>query len=167
MPGVANTDEAVGWTSDGRAVIVAPRTGQPPRLERVDLTTGAHAHPRPSAADWRRPAGLLPQRHARRRPVHLLGHPDGKDAVRREWSETCQARVSPSGDQIAFRSARDGGGLFLTRATGESVRAVDRRGRDPGAGTVWDFNDKKIADGLTRLNLKISVGALEPTTDKK
>jgi Tol biopolymer transport system component len=53
MAGVANTDEAVGWTADGRAVIVAPRTGQPARLERVDLTTGA----RTRIHDLRPPTG--------------------------------------------------------------------------------------------------------------
>ena len=37
---VAATDEPVGWTTDGRAVIVATRT-IPARLERIELSTGA------------------------------------------------------------------------------------------------------------------------------
>jgi hypothetical protein len=37
---VAATDEPAGWSSDGRAVIVATRTN-PARLERVELSTGA------------------------------------------------------------------------------------------------------------------------------
>jgi aminoglycoside phosphotransferase (APT) family kinase protein/Tol biopolymer transport system component len=37
---VAATDEPVGWSTDGRAVIVATRT-IPTRLERVELSTGA------------------------------------------------------------------------------------------------------------------------------
>jgi hypothetical protein len=35
------------------------------------------------------------------------------------------------------------------------------------AGKVWHFNDKRVTDELVKLNLKITAGALEPTTDKK
>lgn len=41
-----------------------------------------------------------------------------------------QAAFSPDGEQIAFRSERDGGGLFVMGATGESVRRVTSAGFD-------------------------------------
>ena len=41
-------------------------------------------------------------------------------------ADETQPAFSPDGQQIAFRSERDGGGIFLMGATGESVR---RRGR--------------------------------------
>jgi Tol biopolymer transport system component len=40
--------------------------------------------------------------------------------------------VSPHGSQIAFRSERDGGGLFVMGATGESVRRLTDPGYNPG-----------------------------------
>ena len=52
-----------------------------------------------------------------------------------------QARFSPSGDQIAFRSSRDGGGLFVMGATGESVRRVTSAGYDP----AWSPDGRSIA----------------------
>lgn len=42
-----------------------------------------------------------------------------------------QPAFSPDGGSIAFRSARDGGGIFVMGATGESVRRVTTIGFDP------------------------------------
>ena len=38
---------------------------------------------------------------------------------------------SPDGDSIAFRSERDGGGLFVMGRTGESVRRLTKAGFNP------------------------------------
>ncbi len=57
---------------------------------------------------------------------------------------------SPDGDSIAFRSSRDGGGIFVMGRTGESVRRLTTRGFFP----AW-FSDSKhivfsdeIANGM-------------------
>src|SRR5205085_1824646 len=42
-----------------------------------------------------------------------------------------QPAFSPDGEQIAFRSARDGGGIFIMGRTGEAVRRVTREGFRP------------------------------------
>jgi len=42
-----------------------------------------------------------------------------------------QATFSPDGERIAFRSEREGGGLFIMGATGESVRRLTSEGFDP------------------------------------
>jgi eukaryotic-like serine/threonine-protein kinase len=47
---------------------------------------------------------------------------------------------SPDGDQIVFRSERDGGGLYLMGATGESVRRLTDFGYDP----TWSADGKEI-----------------------
>lgn len=48
---------------------------------------------------------------------------------------------SPNGDQIAFCSDRDGGGIYLMGSTGESVRRLTKIGNNP----VWSPDGKKIA----------------------
>jgi Tol biopolymer transport system component len=42
-----------------------------------------------------------------------------------------RAAFAPDGENIAFRSEREGGGLFVMGATGESVRRATDRGFDP------------------------------------
>jgi len=46
------------------------------------------------------------------------------------WLDT-QPAVSPDGGRIAFRSEREGGGLFLMGATGESARRLTNAGFNP------------------------------------
>ena len=46
-------------------------------------------------------------------------------------ADDSEPAFSPDGSQIAFRSARDGGGVFLMGATGESVQTPDGRGLQP------------------------------------
>jgi len=48
---------------------------------------------------------------------------------------------SPDGEQIAFRSSRDGGGIFVMGRTGEAVRRVTRTGFNPS----WSPDGKQIA----------------------
>jgi serine/threonine protein kinase/Tol biopolymer transport system component len=52
-----------------------------------------------------------------------------------------QPAFSPDGSQIAFRSERDGGGIFLMGATGESVRRLTDFGFNP----TWSPDGKEIA----------------------
>ena len=47
---------------------------------------------------------------------------------------------SPDGSQIAFRSEREGGGLFLMGATGESVRRLTDEGHNP----AWSPDGREV-----------------------
>ncbi|HET9225773.1 MAG TPA: LpqB family beta-propeller domain-containing protein, partial [Thermoanaerobaculia bacterium] len=52
-----------------------------------------------------------------------------------------QAAYSPDGQWIAFRSERDGGGLFVMGATGESVRRITDFGFQPS----WSPDSRELA----------------------
>jgi eukaryotic-like serine/threonine-protein kinase len=52
-----------------------------------------------------------------------------------------QPAFSPSGELVAFRSERDGGGIFLMGATGENVRRLTDFGFNP----AWSPDGKQIA----------------------
>jgi len=52
-----------------------------------------------------------------------------------------QAAISPDGETIAFRSGRDGGGLFLMGLTGESVRRLTTAGYEP----AWSPDGRFLA----------------------
>src|ERR1044071_3575519 len=54
-------------------------------------------------------------------------------------ADDTQPAFSPDGDQIAFRSERNGGGIFVMGATGESVRRLTDFGYNP----AWSPEDRK------------------------
>jgi Tol biopolymer transport system component len=68
---------------------------------------------------------------------------DGKSAINLTAdnpSNDHEPAFSPDGSQIAFRSERDGGGIFLMGATGESVRRLTDKGFDP----AWSPDGRTI-----------------------
>jgi eukaryotic-like serine/threonine-protein kinase len=56
-------------------------------------------------------------------------------------ADDLQGSFSSDGERIAFRSERDGGGLFVMGATGESVRRITSAGFDP----CWSPDGKRLA----------------------
>jgi len=60
-----------------------------------------------------------------------------------------QPAFSPDGDRIAFRSARDDGGIFVMGRTGESVRRVTRFGFNPS----WNPDGTQIAFSTESVDL--------------
>ena len=61
-----------------------------------------------------------------------------------------QPAFSPDGEQVVFRSNRDGGGLFIMGRTGEGVRRLTKTGFNPS----WSRDGKSIAYTTFRLELR-------------
>jgi eukaryotic-like serine/threonine-protein kinase len=67
-------------------------------------------------------------------------------------AEDDQPAFSPDGERIAFRSSRDGGGLYIMARTGEGVRRLTTRGYRP----TWSPDGKRVA--FTSENVELNPG---------
>ncbi len=63
------------------------------------------------------------------------------DLTKDSQTDEDQPAFSPDGERIAFRSSRDGGGIFVMGRTGEAVRRVTRAGFRP----AWSPDGTRIA----------------------
>ena len=83
-----------------------------------------------SSGNW----DIYLQRVGGKNPVNLT-----KDCA----NDDIQPAFSPDGEQIAFRCEREGGGIFVMGATGESVRRLSDFGFNP----AWSPDGKEIVFG--------------------
>jgi Tol biopolymer transport system component/DNA-binding winged helix-turn-helix (wHTH) protein len=89
------------------------------------------------------------QRVGGRNPTNLT-----KDSL----SDDTQPAYSPDGEHIAFRSEREGGGIFVMGATGESVKRLTDFGFNP----TWSPDSKEVAcadENLIDPNLQLNPGS--------
>jgi serine/threonine protein kinase/Tol biopolymer transport system component len=84
---------------------------------------------------------------------------DGSNAINLtadSLANDSQPAYSPDGQQIAFRSEREGGGIFLMGATGESVRRLTDIARFP----AWSPDGTEIAVDAEWIESELKGGAL-------
>ncbi|PYQ66730.1 MAG: hypothetical protein DMF54_06910 [Acidobacteria bacterium] len=108
----------------------------------------------------------------------FLQRVDGRNAIdltKDSAQDDTQPAFSPDGSQIAFRSEREGGGIFLMGATGESVRRLTDFGFNPAwspDGNEIAVADESISSPLTRETtsrlsaVNVATGAKRPITDR-
>jgi Tol biopolymer transport system component len=65
-------------------------------------------------------------------------------------ADDSEPAFSPDGDQIAFRSERDGGGIFVMGVTGESVRRLTDVGHNPS----WSPDGNRIVVSTAGVELR-------------
>ena len=71
------------------------------------------------------------------------------DLTKDSPDDDSEPAFSPDGSQIAFRSERGGGGIFVMGTTGESVRRLTDFGHNPS----WSPDGKRIVVGTERIEL--------------
>jgi Tol biopolymer transport system component len=64
-------------------------------------------------------------------------------------ADDSQPALSRQGDRIAFRSSRDGGGIFVMARTGEGVRRVTNTGFNP----AWSHDGRHLVYGMESVGL--------------
>jgi Tol biopolymer transport system component len=109
-----------------------------------------------AAGNW----DIYAQRIGEKRSLNLTSDSNADDT---------QPAFSPDGTQIAFRSQRDGGGIFVMDASGAHVRRVTNVGYDPS----WSPDGREIvygttlAEPTTRLSSQSQLFAVNVDTGEK
>jgi len=131
---------ATVWSAGGFSGAEVADRAQEFAFQRLTNLPGPEMHPDISP-DGRQV--LYTSKAAGSRDIYLLrvGGARAINLTADSTAEDEQARFSPTGDQIVFRSSRDGGGLFLMGATGESVKRLTTAGFDP----AWSSDGRRVA----------------------
>ncbi len=121
---------AIGWWANARQAPLAATASPTPTFAQLTDFPGTELSPSVSgdgrtvvyASDASGNLDIYSLRVGGRHPINLTTNSPDADAT---------PVLSPAGTQIAFRSERSGGGIFVMGATGESVRRVTDVGNDP------------------------------------
>lgn len=145
-----------GPTLDGSFVRLTSRTGEEffPSLS-PDGEFVAYASQ--AAGNW----DIYLQRVGGERPINLTDDSASADT---------EPAFSPDGRTIAFRSERDGGGIFVMGATGENVKRLSTIGHNPSWSRAGDeilANVDPITDPMARTVAKEQLWAIEAASGKR
>ncbi len=137
---------AAAWRLGSRS---APRTEPQARRQFVELTFSSHEMFPTLSPDGKLFAFVSDASGRRDISVQRVGGQNAINLSKGAAAENTQPAFSPDGNQIAFRSERDGGGIFLMGATGESVRRVSDFGFNPS----WSPDGREIAVSTDSIEL--------------
>lgn len=146
-----------GWLLLVVAVVVAYRMGRAGRtaasqsVTQLTFDAGIETEPAiaPDGKTFVFVKGTTPHRQL------FLQRVDGHSAIALSRSadvDDFDPAYSPDGEQIAFCSSRDGGGIFVMGATGESVRRLTSAGFSP----AWSPDGKRVVFASEALTLPTS-----------
>ncbi|HXW07425.1 MAG TPA: protein kinase [Vicinamibacterales bacterium] len=143
---------ALAWLVSGRTGAIPDSSMPEFSLKRLTELPGAEMHPDISP-DGRQV--LFTSSASGNRDVYLLrvGGARPINLTARSADDDEQGTFSPDGERIAFRSDRDGGGLFVMGATGESVRRLTTQGFDPAwspDGRLLAYSTEAVIDPYAR-----------------
>ncbi len=147
---------ATGPALDGRFVRLTSRTGEE-LFPSVSPDGEFVAYASQAAGNW----DIYLQRVGGERPINLTDDSDSADS---------EPAFSPDGRSIAFRSERDGGGIFVMGATGENVKRVSTIGHNPSWSPTGDqilANTDAISDPTARTVAKEQLWAIDVASGKR
>jgi serine/threonine protein kinase/WD40 repeat protein len=150
------TSPTVGPTLDGSFERLTSRSGEE-LFPTVSPDGEFVAYASVAAGNW----DIYLQRIGGERPINLTDDSASADT---------EPAYSPDGRTIAFRSERDGGGIFVMGATGENVKRVSTIGHNPSwspSGGEILINEDPIIDPMARSGTKGQLWAIEVASGKR
>jgi serine/threonine protein kinase len=125
------------WREDGPPV----RLGAP-QVSLTQLTTEPGAETQPSLSPDGKTLVYVGRAATGHQHIYLLrvGGKNPIDLTKDSNDDNSEPAFSPDGERIAFRSERDGGGIFVMGATGESVNRLTDLGYNP----AWSPDGSEI-----------------------
>jgi len=120
----------LGWLAIRAMTLPDVTPGRPPLITQLTTQNGAELSPSlsPDGGSF-----VYASAASGNWDIYLL-RVGGKNAINLtadNQADDIQPAFSPNGEYIAFRSERDGGGIYLMGATGESVRKITDFGYNP------------------------------------
>jgi serine/threonine protein kinase len=135
----------------GTAWLLKPKPGAAVRAEFSRMTSQPGIEWFPSLAPDGKWLVYAADAGAANRHIYLqsVNSQNPLDLTRDSTADDDQPAFSPDGELIAFRSSRDGGGIFVMSRTGEAVRRVTRSGFNP----AWSPDGTQIAFATESIEL--------------
>jgi Tol biopolymer transport system component len=127
----------------GAAVTLLRSRGEaPPEVSLAQLTTDPGVETQPSLSPDGKTLVYVGRAATGHSHIYLLrvGGKNAIDLTRDSNADNSQPAFSRDGERIAFRSQRDGGGIFVMGATGESVNRLTDFGYNP----AWSPDGNEI-----------------------
>jgi len=137
----------------GGFAIMRVRNGEPPEAARAfrQLTFGDGVETFPTLApDGKSFAYVSSQSGNRDIYVQRVDGRTATNVTADSPDDDSQPAISPDGSQLAFRSERDGGGIFVMGVTGESVRRLTEFGYNP----AWSPDGRRIVFSTAAIDLR-------------